>query len=152
MSPFYTLFFLYVEPISAIVGAYFAHCLPATYLLLTHAESAPSLGHKLPISTTVTLSQLANLYLLFAINEGLVLRATSDLRVWRTLLFGLLVADVGHLYSLKDLGHEAYWHFWTWNAMAWGNVGFVYMGAMTRIAFLLGLGVGSPDSKNFKSR
>jgi hypothetical protein len=144
ISPFYRIFFLYIEPISTIVGAYFAHFLPSTYLLLTHPDSAPSPGSKLPISTTVTLSQLANLYLLFALNEGLVLRATSDLRVWKTLLFGLLVADIGHLYSVIDLGHETYWQFWAWNAMGWGNVGFVYLGAMTRISFLLGYGVGSP--------
>jgi hypothetical protein len=147
ISPLYSIFFLYIEPISTIVGAYFAHFLPLTYLLLTHSSSAPVLVEKLPISTTVTLSQLANLYLLFALNEGLVLRATNDLRVWRTLLFGLLIADFGHLYSVIELGHETYWQFWTWNAMGWGNVGFVYLGAITRISFLLGCGVGSPDAR-----
>ncbi|TID24114.1 hypothetical protein E2P81_ATG02420 [Venturia nashicola] len=155
ISPFYTFFFLYIEPISTIIGAYFAHCLPSTYLLLTHPNSAPSPDATLPITTTVTLSQLANLYLLFALNEGLVLRATHDLRVWRTLLFGLLVADFGHLYSVKDLGHATYWQFWTWNPMGWGNVGFVYMGAMTRVAFLLGFGVERADAgpeKGIKSR
>jgi hypothetical protein len=155
VSQFYRIFFLYIEPISTIVGAYFAHFLPFDYLLLTHSSSAPSPGQRLPISTTVTLSQLANLYLLFALNEGLVLRATTDLRVWRTLLFGLLVADIGHLYSVVELGHETYWQFWAWNSMGWGNVGFVYLGAMTRISFLLGFGVGSPDVKtanNVKSR
>lgn len=151
MSPFYNYFFLYIEPVSTILGAYFAHYLPSTYLLLTNPNSAPSPDAILPITTTVTLSQLANLYLLFALNEGLVLRATDDLRVWRTLLFGLLVADFGHLYSVKDLGHTTYWQFWTWNAMGWGNVGFVYMGALTRIAFLLGFGVGSPEAMS-KSR
>lgn len=147
ISQLYSYFFLYIEPVSTIIGAYFAHFLPSTYLLLTNPNSAPSPDASLPITTTVTLSQLANLYLLFALNEGLVLRATNDLRVWRTLLFGLLVADFGHLYSVKDLGHATYWQFWTWNAMGWGNVGFVYMGAMTRIAFLLGLGIGNPDAR-----
>jgi len=143
VSRVYRLFFLYVEPISTIVGSYYAHFLPRTYLELTHADSVPPSAQPVPISTTVVLTQLANLYLLFALNEGLVLRATTDLRVWRTLLFGLLVADFGHLYSVYELGHHGYWQFWTWNAIGWGNVGFVYLGAAMRIAFLIGFGVGN---------
>jgi hypothetical protein len=106
----YSLFFLVLEPISALVGAYFAHFHPSTYLTLTTPLSpSPS---SLPLSTTIALTQLANLYLLFTINEALVLRSTSDLRVWRTLLFGLLVADLGHLWSVRGLGVGGYWRFW----------------------------------------
>lgn len=141
ISPIYRVFLLYIEPLSTIVGAFFAHFLPRTYLDLTHSPSAPPIGAPLPISTTVVLTQLANLYLLFAINEALVLRATNNLTVWRTLLFGLLIADFGHLYSVRELGYHLYWQFWAWNAMDWGNIGFVYLGATTRIAFLCGVGV-----------
>ena len=70
-----------------------------------------------------------------------MLRSTSDLRVWRTLLFGLLVADFGHLYSVSGLGSHVYWNASLWTAMDWGNVGFVYLGAMMRTAFLLGIGL-----------
>jgi hypothetical protein len=143
ISVIYRVFLLYIEPISTIVGAFYAHFLPRTYLELTHSGSAPDATQPLPTATTVALSQLANLYLLFALNEGLVLRATNDLRVWRVLLFGLLLADFGHLYSVHELGLDVYFRFWTWNAMAWGNVGFVYLGAATRIAFLSGIGIGS---------
>lgn len=142
----YQLFFLYLEPISAILGAYFAHVRPSTYLQLTHATSAPGEDATLPLSTKVVLSQLANLYFLFALNESLVLRSTRDVRVWRTLLFGLLVADLGHLYSVYPLGIDKYWRFWVWNAMDWGNIGFVYAGAAMRISFLLGLGL--PESRS----
>lgn len=138
----YRLFFLYIEPLSTILGAYYAYVLPHTYLLLTHARSTPIHPSTIPTSTSVVLSQLANLYLLFALNEGLVLRSTYDLRVWRTLLFGLLVADLGHLYAVQALGTGYYWRFWDWNAMGWGNVGFVYVGAAMRCAFLAGVGMG----------
>ena len=104
----YRLFFLSIEPISTIIGAYYAHYRPVEYLQLTHLPSSPNNTDALATSTTVVLSQLANLYLLFAINEALVLRSTSDLRVWRTLLFGLLLADIGHLYSVKELGWGVY--------------------------------------------
>lgn len=70
----YRLFFLIIEPISALVGAYYAHLDQTTYLNLTHASSAPSL---IPTGTSIVLSQLANLYSLFALNEALVLRSTS---------------------------------------------------------------------------
>jgi hypothetical protein len=143
LSSLYQIFFLYLEPVSTLVGAYYAHLRPRTYLALTHAASAPQPPSLVPTSTSVVLSQLANLYFLFALNEGLVLRSTNDLKVWRTLLFGLLVADLGHLYSLWELGMGKYWQVWEWNAMDGGNIGFVYLGAVMRISFLLGLGVNA---------
>lgn len=148
----YRLFFLMIEPISALVGAFFAHFRQVSYLSWT-THSPESVSEQLlasDASVSVTLSQLANLYLLFALNEALVLRSTSDLRVWRTLLFGLLVADFGHLYSLRVIGGlsaPVYWDVTSWNAMDAGNVGFVYAGASMRIAFLLGVGLQSGAGK-----
>ena len=135
----YRCFFLYVEPISTIVGAYYAIFQQQAYLDLTHVLSAPVTG--IPTSTEIVLKQLANLYFLFALNEALVLRSTTDLRVWRTLLSCLLIADLGHLYSVSPVGSEIYWSFWRWNAIDWGNIGFVYFGAAMRSAFLLGVGL-----------
>jgi hypothetical protein len=152
VSVIYRVFLLYIEPVSTIVGAYYAHVLPRTYLELTHSGSAPDATQPLPTATTVVLTQLANLYLLFALNEGLVLRATNDLRVWRVLLFGLLLADFGHLYSVHPLGPDVYFRFWTWNVMDWGNVGFVYLGAAIRIAFLSGVGIGSEPAKSLNKQ
>jgi len=87
------------------------------------------------------------LYLLFAINEAIVLRSTSDVRVWKAVLFGLLLADFGHLYSVKGLGTEIYWNIMKWNKMTYGNVLFVYIGAMMRISFLSGFGLDTPASR-----
>jgi hypothetical protein len=137
----YSCFFLFIEPVSALVGAFYAHFKPLDYLQLTHLPSSPSNMSAIPLSTDIVLTQLANLYLLFALNEALVLRSTNDLRVWRTVLFGLLLADCGHLYSVSSLGPQIYWRFWTWNAMHWGNVGFVYAGALMRLSFLAGVGL-----------
>ncbi|KAK8225422.1 hypothetical protein HDK77DRAFT_487519 [Phyllosticta capitalensis] len=136
----YRLFFLYVEPLSTLVGAIYAHFYPATYLDLTHLPSAPPAG-LVPVGTRIVLSQLANMYLAFALSEALVLRSTTDLGVWKPFLLVLLVADLGHLYSVKALGPTVYWSPHLWNAIDWGNLGFVYLGATTRIAFLSGLGL-----------
>ena len=159
----YQLFFLYIEPISTLIGAYFAHLDQATYTYLTAnpyagatSITSTAAGTLPTLSSThsVILSQLANLYLLFALNEGLVLRATNDRRVWRTLLFGLLVADLGHLWScravagLADSGDwSLYWQAWRWNRMYWGNLGFVYLGATMRACFLMGVGLGASKGK-----
>jgi len=100
----------------------------------------------------VVLRQLANLYFAFTLNEALVLRATSDLRVWKILLFGLLLADFGHLYSCYPLGSSYYYDFQNWNAIAWGNIAFVYCGATLRTCFLLGLGLGTGKKVKAKSQ
>ncbi|TQN71919.1 hypothetical protein CSHISOI_03585 [Colletotrichum shisoi] len=134
----YRVFFLGIEPVSALIGAYYAHVRPDDYLHLTHAVSKPDV---IPQGTSIVLSQLANLYLFFALNEALVLRSTSDLRVWKTVLFVLLVADIGHLYTVRSLGPEVYYNFFRWNAIDWGNVPFVYLGASMRVAFLAGVGL-----------
>lgn len=140
----YRAFFLCFEPLSAIAGAYLAHCRQSDYLGLTHGTSAPS---PIPLGTSVVLSQLANMYLFFALVEGLVLRSTSDICVWKTLLFCLSVGDIGHLYSVHQLGLPVYWSVLDWNAMDWGNVPFVYLGAIMRLAFFAGVGLGPRKQK-----
>lgn len=146
----YRYIFLYVEPASAVVGAYYSYAQPQIYLDLTHAASAPRSG--IPLATRIVLTQLSNLYFLFALNEALVLRATTDLRVWQTVLFCLLVADLGHLFSVSALGPQIYWNIAHWNAIDWGNVGFVYLGAAMRISFLLGYGFPKTSTRSSARR
>lgn len=132
---------------SALAGAAAAGLAPQFYLRETHAAPAAS-----SVAQTVVLRQLANLYvralplrrfsalravqLYFALVEALVLRSTNDRRVWRTLLLCLLIADVGHLWSCAPLA--LFTDVGAWNAMAWGNIGFVYAGATMRLSYLLG--------------
>lgn len=134
----YRAFFLLIEPLSAVVGAYFGHMRQTQYLQLLDAASAPS---QVPPSTSVALSQLANMYLFFALNEALVLRSTWDLRVWRTILAVLLIADFGHLYAMKELGLDVYYNPTGWNMSHWANIPWVCAGATLRICFLAGIGL-----------
>ncbi|EIW76209.1 hypothetical protein CONPUDRAFT_158234 [Coniophora puteana RWD-64-598 SS2] len=141
----YKLFFIYIEPISALAGAYYAALEPTAYLRDLSLPSAPAptsaLGLGVTQQTTMALYQLANLYLLFALNEHLVLSSTQSLKTWRRLLFCLLVADFGHLATMAPLGARVFWAVYEWNAMVWGSVGFVYLGATMRMCFLRGVGV-----------
>ncbi|KAF2635743.1 hypothetical protein P280DRAFT_473652 [Massarina eburnea CBS 473.64] len=141
----YRLVFLYVEPVSTLLGAIYAHYYQHTYLSQTHLASAPTTP--MPISTSIVLTQLANLYLLLCINEAMVLRATTDVTVWKTFLFGLLVADLGHLYSVRLVGSWVYWQYWKWNAIDVGNVPFVMFLAVVRTAFLFDVGFEKAKAK-----
>ena len=151
----YRLFFLYIEPISDIVGAYYAGGKPSEYLAYLTASpgaAATTAAQSPPTATLISLYQLANLYLLFALNEHLVLSSTSSRRTWRRLLFCLLVADLGHLATMIPSALEKGWadvflRFWAWNAMEWGSVGFVYAGASMRSSFLLEIGLGVEREK-----
>lgn len=136
----YRLFFLVLEPISALVGAFYNQFLQHRYLQLLDEASAPQ---EVTLATSVAMSQLANMYMFFAINEALVLRSTTDMKVWRAVLFVLLVADFGHLYSMKELGPKIYYDVFGWNAGDLGNVLWVYAGATMRICFLTGVGLGN---------
>ena len=81
--PLYQLFFLYVEPISALAGSFYAGR-PQEYLsMLTLGKSRIDLT-PLAASTQVDMAlyQLSNLYLLFAINEHLVLKHSRSLDTW----------------------------------------------------------------------
>ncbi|KAF2721227.1 hypothetical protein K431DRAFT_294491 [Polychaeton citri CBS 116435] len=143
----YRAFFLWIEPFSTAVGAYYAHFDQDAYMDLTRAPTALQTQMGLSIRESIVLTQLANLYLVFAINEALVLRATGDIKVWKVFLLGLLIADFGHLWSCSLMGWPIYWEFWKWNSIYWGNVGFVYVGATMRTLFLLGVGL-SASSKS----
>ena len=134
----YTLFFLYIEPFSTLVGAYFGCIQQQTYLELTHARS---FQNGISTGVAIVLFQLGNLYLMFALSEALVLRSSREVKVWRAVLIPMLIADLGHLYSVSPLGLDAYWSVLQWNSIDWGNIGFVYVGACTRTAFLLGFGL-----------
>ena len=145
----YQAFFLWIEPFFTLIGAFYAFFTPKTYLDMTRATQwADMLGPS--VATLVALRQLGNLYLAFAINEALVLRATNDRRVWQALLLGLLIADFGHLYSLYPLGIDIYYDVTKWGPIDWGNIAFVYVGATTRICFLTGVGLGG--EKRLKTR
>lgn len=147
----YRLFFLWIEPIATAVGAYYAHFGQQEYMQLT-MESTSTTITGVSTQESIVLTQLANMYFVFALNEALVLRSTADRQVWRIFLLGLLIADFGHLYSVNALGLATYWRFWEWNSIYWGNLGFVYVGATLRTCFLLGVGLDRSRSGSAKRR
>lgn len=147
----YRAFFLYIEPVATALGFIYAFFAPSLYLHMTMPSPISLATGVVPEATTletIVLNQLGNMYLAFAFNEAIVLRATSDRKVWSAFLLGLLIADFGHLWSVHALGWDLYYRFWDWNSMHWGNLGFVYVGAAMRTAFLLGIGFKDDRAKS----
>ena len=147
----YQVFILYIEPIATLIGAYYAFFMPETYLQLTQSSRFAGIL-AMPTATLVAMRSLGNMYLAFALSEALVLRATYDLKVWRMFLLVLLIADFGHLYSCLPLGLDVYYDVAKWNAIDWGNIGFVYVGATIRILLLAGVGMGGPKKAKAKAK
>jgi hypothetical protein len=147
----YQIFFLYIEPIATLVGAYYAFFQPETYLQLIQSSRIAGIL-AMPTATLVALRGLGNMYLAFALSEALVLRVSYDMNVWRMFLLVLLIADFGHLYSCLPLGLELYYDVMKWNAIDWGNIGFVYAGATIRTLFLANVGMGGPKKAKAKGK
>lgn len=133
----YRLFFLYLEPLAAFVGAGFAAGLPAQYLAYLSPPSDSPSPSPLPTGTLVAVYQLANLFIFCALGEALILRSTASRRTWRAMLGALLVADVGHLGTMLPLALEKGWLA----TFAGGDMAFVYAAAAMRVAFLMGVGM-----------
>lgn len=136
----YRLFFLTIEPACHLMGAYLAYFRPAEYLRLTHAASAP-IGDEVPLATKVVLYQVADLCMFFAVCQALVLRSSVDLRVWRALLFAILISDVGYILSFTPLGLDILWDAKKWTSLHVGAIVFGYFGASLRLSFLAGIGM-----------
>src|SRR5438309_28017 len=82
---------MYIEPLMAINGAVITHFNPTKFLSVMSPaaftiEGTPSsLSSSAPVlfpAIQILLSSTASLYLLFGLNEGIVLRLTNDLNVW----------------------------------------------------------------------
>jgi len=145
INPFYRIFLLYIEPVLALSGAYLAFFQPARFLVGT----APS-----PISTPFLPSSsitpdpvikflcadIAALYVLFTINEAVVLRLTRDYSVWRAVVFAMLVCDVGHVYGIYEADPVGSLSIAGWTMEEAINNGILGFGVILRVAFLLGVG------------
>ncbi|KAL5122025.1 hypothetical protein ACEQ8H_000241 [Pleosporales sp. CAS-2024a] len=125
------------EPLAALGGVYHLLFTPEQYFAFM-----PATARYAPESR-ILCNQLAASYLLFAAIEVLVLRATTDVRVWRAVVRALLLCDVGHLYaSWAEMGTAGLLHVRAWSGYdAFTMMTFV-VPFVLRVAFLLGVGIG----------
>ncbi|KAJ4388579.1 hypothetical protein N0V93_006037 [Gnomoniopsis smithogilvyi] len=145
IAPIYRVWHLYIEPFSAFYGAVLCARSPLLYLSVMSPRANRSHFNS---EVQVVFDQLAATYLLFAFNQGVVLRiADGNLRIWRALLAGMLICDLVHIWGTsKALGPSLFvpveWRFYDWV-----NVIMLIIPVLLRSAFLAGVGVKEGEKK-----
>ncbi|PVI03821.1 hypothetical protein DM02DRAFT_640360 [Periconia macrospinosa] len=132
----YRILHLYLEPLMALNGAILCIFNPSLFL----STFSPTLRYT--HSSQIIYDQLAATYVFLAFVEGVVLRATTELRVWKTVLGGLLVCDVLHLLAgVRCMSEEGrLLGVREWRVEDWIAVGTLLGPAAVRVAFLSGVG------------
>ncbi|KAL8878533.1 MAG: hypothetical protein Q9198_003676 [Flavoplaca austrocitrina] len=140
----YRILFLYIEPLAAFFGTYTNLFQPEPYLLSLSPNAVYS-------SLTYPIyAQIAGHDLLFSWLQAVLLRSTSSVKIWKIVLFGMLMCDVLHLYgSYVVLGAGGFFNPQTWRWEEWITFVMTYGPGLLRAAFCLGIGVGKvPKAKN----
>ena len=145
----YRFLFLYVEPLSAFIGAIVNILDPSRYLQsLSPAATASTYS---PLTQPIY-GQLAALFVLFGWSQAVVLRSTDDLKVWKVLLFGMFLCDSLYLFaSYRILGPEVFFSPSLWRWEEWVNFIMLYWAGGSRLAFCAGVGIGRGQRDGVKS-
>jgi hypothetical protein len=131
----YRLWHLWLEPWTALGGVYHLHWTPEQYFaFMPHTARYAS-------ESQIVYDQLAASYLFFAAVEILVLRSTDDVKVWRAVVFALLLCDAGHMYaSWMEMGARAFLLPWLWGESDAVTMVLTCVPFVLRVAFMLGVG------------
>ncbi len=140
---FYRIFFLYIDPLLCLSGIYIFFFDHPTYI----ASGTPH-SISVDISNPSILSPLER-YLLYALGsyslcifaiQTLLLRQFPDVKLWRHVMFAILLIDLGLLYGVYQADPVAFWNVKGWTEGDWTNNGILGMVIVIRTAFLVGLG------------
>jgi len=116
------LVFTVIEPISLLCG-WIPTLISPQWFIEEQIPLTPSgaIGE----SAVLVAYQLGNCYLLLALVGLSVLLVTSEIKVVKSYLFALWLADISHVaLTLFVLWQHRVLEVSSWNAMTWGNVGF----------------------------
>lgn len=142
---FYRVWFTWVDPLTL---------LPTVYALLTAPEFMMDSLIPADMSSynpdhAFFFHQLAALYTFIGIMLAVVLRATSDLRVWRIIIGAVLLVDIALLTSLyMSLEQQGRLELAAWRRQDWGNLLFTGWVTILRSLFLVGVGFGAERKGN----
>lgn len=127
----YRIILTTIEPILALLGAITVVINPAKYL---GTMTRNTVDHDPP--TAFLYTQLCGAWLVFAINEALVLRLVDDRRVWKLMCLGMLASDVCYMHSCAQaVGGWAEWaQLQHWSAEDWAVFITTFPPVMTRVA------------------
>lgn len=133
-----------IEPILAFLGALTVLVDPAQYLgTMTRSTVAYD------PQTSFLYTELCGAWLVFAINEAVVLRLVDDRRVWKLLCLGMLASDICYVHSCAQaVGGWAEWvKVQDWLTEDWVVFATTFPPVLTRAAIVLGIGELPTKSK-----
>ncbi|KAH9998328.1 hypothetical protein BJV77DRAFT_981308 [Russula vinacea] len=147
----YKALFLYIEPVSTILPAILIWYTPGAAWFhheLIPAQHASSAG--IDPRTRMAIWQLGNCYLLLGMLSSLVFRAIRDAlpgnpaaqeRILGASLLAMAIADATHIAaSFIGLPDSLKYHPELWNPTTHGNISFVIVLLLFRIAWFWGIG------------
>lgn len=104
-------------------------------------------------NSIVLAHQLGNLYLGMCLVGLSLFWSTSEIKVIRSYLVALLIADAGHVgFTWYGMGSERFFDVSGWNAMAWGNLGATVSVSSSFLFHFFSLGVNSSPIRQEPSR
>ncbi|KAH8653078.1 hypothetical protein BGZ60DRAFT_178137 [Tricladium varicosporioides] len=147
ISLLYTIYFLWFEPLAALVGTYLTLFQPTRFLSGTvpvpaFSQFYASVSESQAITPLMQmlLTNIGSLYVLLAVNEGITLRVTRERAVWYSVVCGMIMSDIGHLYAAYAIAPARASEFLAWNSDEWINYGTLTLGLALRVAFMMGFG------------
>jgi hypothetical protein len=145
----YKIFLLWFEPFAAASATIQTLFTRKPFLEIITPALADIQASPTPVESLL-LVQLGSMYLYAAFVGAVLLRyvGVQRLDIWRLVVFGQTLSDVGHLYGLwlvaRLVGAEsAFWNPMEWRTEDVMNIALTWFGFLLRIAFLAGIGVKS---------
>lgn len=142
---FYRLFFTWADPLLCLWAAYMDFFTP-TVVLSSHIPSPdPDVGH------VMILGQRGGHFLCFFMLSGILLRYTTDIKIWHIVELGLLVTDFAYFWAVYGaLGEQG--RLWPeeWRPEDWGSVVVTGAVGLVRLTFLARVGFWEEGKKSAK--
>jgi hypothetical protein len=144
----YRIYFQWLDPIISAITAYMA---------LFHKDAVLASFHPLLVPRDTKYDALlwfsAGVFAMIAVNHGLLLRYTDDVRVWKITNLGILMVDLSLLWAMFEM------HFVSPEMSAmeirsedWMNCFLTLLAVVMRLSFIAEIGVKTEGGKELKNK
>jgi hypothetical protein len=142
---FYRVFFTSIDPLIGLSGAYVNFFDPDTLITSVFPSDLPYT--KITPSHTLILHQMGGCFIMMPFLMVFMLRATSDIKVWKFFEAGILITDFGLFFSLwkgLEVQNRLGLEILRWEE--WGTIAITGFVTIVRILFILGVGLRKSTS------
>ncbi|KUJ24259.1 uncharacterized protein LY89DRAFT_776404 [Mollisia scopiformis] len=143
---FYRIVFLYIDPLICLSGIYLMFFDHQTFVVNgTPSSLSASLSKVDPLAAHLIMNIGLYSICIFSL-QVLLLHQFKDapnglnVKLWRILMFSILLIDVGLIYGGYSVNPKAFLDFGAWTTGDWGNNGILAALVVIRSAFILGIG------------